>query len=64
MLIVKVTDNGGIERAIKKLRSKVKNTKQLQTLRDNREFVKPSVKKREEMQKARYIQKLRDEEEQ
>ena len=63
MLIVKV-DKGGIERAIKKLRSKVRNVKQLRILRENKQFVKPSEKKRLKKQKAVYIQRLKDENEQ
>ena len=59
MLIVKV-DNTGIDRAIKKLRNKIRNTKQINLLRERREFTKPSVKKRLQKQKAVYIQKLRD----
>ena len=62
MLIVKV-DNSGIERAIKKLRNKIRNTKQLNLLREGQEYTKPSVKKRLQKQKAKYIQKLRDNEE-
>jgi small subunit ribosomal protein S21 len=62
MLIVKV-DNGGIDKAIKKLRNKIKNTKQINLLRDRQEFTKPSVKKRLQKQKAKHIQKLKDQEE-
>lgn len=58
MLIVKV-DSGGIDKAIKKLRYKIKNTKQINLLRDRQEFVKPSVKKRLQKQKAKYIQKIK-----
>ena len=63
MLIIKV-DKGGIENAIKKLRRKVRNVKQINKLRENKEFTKPSVKKRLQKQKAVYIQKLKDENEQ
>jgi small subunit ribosomal protein S21 len=63
MLIIKV-DKGGIEKAIKKLRRKVRNVKQINKLRENKEFTKPSVKKRLQKQKAVYIQKLKDENEQ
>jgi small subunit ribosomal protein S21 len=62
MLIVKV-DNGGIDKAIKKLRNKIKNTKQINLLRDRQEFTKPSVKKRLQKQKAKHIQKLKVQEE-
>jgi small subunit ribosomal protein S21 len=61
MLVVKV-DKSGIERAIKKLRKKIRNTKQLHLLRERQEYTKPSVKKRLQKQKAKYIQKLRDNE--
>jgi small subunit ribosomal protein S21 len=63
MLIIKV-DKGGIEKAIKKLRRKVRNVKQINKLRENKQFTKPSVKKRLQKQKAVYIQKLKDENEQ
>ncbi len=63
MLIIKV-DKGGIEKAIKKLRRKVRNVKQINKLRDNKQFTKPSVKKRLQKQKAVYIQRLKDENEQ
>lgn len=62
MLIVNV-NNGNIEQALKKLKSKVRNTKQVQLLRDRQQYTKPSVSKRLEKQKAQYIQKLRDSEE-
>ena len=62
MLIVKMDKSGNIEKAIKKLRNKVRNTKQINRLRDNKEYVKPSVKKRLQKQKAVYIQKLKDQE--
>lgn len=64
MLIVKVNkDKGGIESAIKRLRKKVRRTKQINRLREGKEYTKPSVKKRLQKQKAIYIQKLRTEEE-
>ena len=63
MLIIKVY-KGGIEKAIKKLRRKVRNVKQINKLRENKQFTKPSVKKRLQKQKAVYIQKLNDENEQ
>jgi small subunit ribosomal protein S21 len=64
MLIIKVKkDKGGIESAIKKLRSKVRRTKQLNQLRERKQYTKPSVKKRLQKQKAIYIQRIRTEEE-
>lgn len=62
MLIVKLKDGENIERAIKRMKRKVQQTKQIPKLRSHEAFVKPSVKKREQKKKAIYIQKLRDEE--
>ena len=62
MLIVKVKD-GKIEKALKQLKRKVNQTKLVRELRENEQFTKPSVKRREEIKKAQYIQKMRDAEE-
>ena len=62
MLIVTVKDGLTIDRALKILKNKVSRTKQNKELRDRQEFVKPSVKRRLEVQKAIYIQKLKDQE--
>lgn len=57
MIIVEVK-NGNIEQALKKYKNKVIKTKQIHQLRDRKEFVKPSVTRRDEVRKATYIQKL------
>lgn len=62
MLIVTVKEGLTIDRALKMLKNKVAKTKQNKELRDRQEFVKPSVKRRMEIQKAIYIQKMRDKE--
>jgi ribosomal protein S21 len=59
MLIVQVTKNGGIERALKELKSKVIKTRQNSHLNDRREFTKKSVKNREILNKAIYRQKIK-----
>jgi small subunit ribosomal protein S21 len=58
MLIVEVKK--GIEIALKQYKNKVHKVKQIQELRKRQEFVKPSVKKRDQIIKAKYIQKLKD----
>lgn len=58
MIIVEVK-NGNIEQALKKYKAKVAKTKQLNKLRDRKEFVKPSIMRRNEIRKATYIQKLK-----
>lgn len=58
MLIVKVDKN--IEAALKIYKSKVQKTKQIQKLKERQEFVKPSVKRRKEVLKAQYVQKIKN----
>lgn len=60
MLIVKVKENGGIERALKELKSKVIKTRQNSILNNRKEFKKESVKKREIKNRAIYRQKIND----
>jgi len=62
MLIVKVKEGEKIDRALKRLKRKYRNTKVLQNLRENRYYTKPSVRRRQQNQKAAYIQRLRDQE--
>jgi|TARA_R110000823_G_scaffold296080_3_gene416108 small subunit ribosomal protein S21 len=47
---------GNIEKALKKLKQKVRNTKQTQKLRNGKTYTKPSESKREKMAKATYKQ--------
>jgi len=58
MLIVKVEKS--IEYALKVYKGKVQKTKQIQKLRERQEFVKPSVKRREEILKAQYVEKIKN----
>ncbi|NEV93279.1 30S ribosomal protein S21 [Psychroflexus sp. YR1-1] len=62
MLVVKVKDGEKIERALKRLKRKFRDTKVLQTLRDKKQFTKKSVLKRQNLKKAQYIQSLREKE--
>ena len=61
MLIVKMKEGENIEKALKRFKRKVNETKLIPNLREREQFVKPSVKKREMKKKAVYIQKLRRE---
>jgi small subunit ribosomal protein S21 len=54
MIIVKV--DKGIEKALKKYKSKYRKTKVGEELRKRKEFTKKSVKKRQQKLKAIYIQ--------
>lgn len=57
MIIIDVTKFGSIEQALKVYKNKTNKIGTVRELRDRAEFVKPSVKKREEVLKAKYIQK-------
>ena len=63
MIIVPVKEGENIEKALKKFKRKFEKTGTLRELRARKTFVKPSVKRRDEIKKAIYIQKmqLRDE---
>lgn len=60
MLIVNIQNNENLERALKTLKSKVIKTKQNQELLNRKEYVKPSVKKRKNLLKAIYTNKLKN----
>jgi len=55
MLLVKV-EGTTIEKALKTLKRKWDRTKAMRELRERKEFVKKSVKRRAEINKAKYVQ--------
>jgi small subunit ribosomal protein S21 len=57
MLIVKVEKNVTLEKALKIYKSKVIKTRQSRELNERKEFQKKSVKRRNEISKAKYVQK-------
>jgi small subunit ribosomal protein S21 len=61
MLQIKVKD-GKIEKALKQLKRKTQQVGQIQEIRKRQQFEKPSVTRRQELLKAKYVQKLRDDE--
>ena len=63
MLIVKVNNGENIESALKKMKNKFKKTKVVEQLKDRLCFEKPSDKKREQKEKAIYIQKRKNQSE-
>ncbi|MFY0712493.1 30S ribosomal protein S21 [Seonamhaeicola sp. NFXS20] len=63
MIKIIIKDGENIERALKRYKRKHRNVQVMQNLRENQFFTKPSVKRRREIQKAAYIQNLRDQEE-
>jgi small subunit ribosomal protein S21 len=57
MIIIDVTKFGSIEQALKVYKNKSNKIGTVRELRDRQEFVKPSVKRRAEVKKAKYIEK-------
>lgn len=54
MLIINVKSEESIDRALKRYKRKFKQTRQLQELRRRKNFVKPSVQRRNEILNAIY----------
>ena len=63
MLIIPIKEGENIDRALKRFKRKFDKTGTKRALQTRKQFVKPSVKRRAEIQKAQYIQRLRDAEE-
>lgn len=57
MIIIKVDDKISLEKALKKYKKKCDNLKIVKQLRDRKNFKKKSIKRREEIKKAEYVQK-------
>ena len=53
-------DKNDIEKALKKYKNKVRKTKLHQEVRERRYYKKKSVKRREEVLKAIYVEKSKD----
>ena len=64
MIIVPVKDGESIEKSLKKFKRKFEKTGAIRELRARKNFVKPSVKKRMQMQKAIYVQHMQLQDEQ
>jgi small subunit ribosomal protein S21 len=56
MLIIKV-EKGNIEKALKNYKHKSIKIKQIKKLREKDKYTKPSVAKRAQIQKAKYVEK-------
>ncbi|MCL2511841.1 MAG: 30S ribosomal protein S21 [Bacteroidales bacterium] len=59
MIIVPVKEGESVEKALKKLKRKFEKTGVVRELRARQKFTKPSIIRREQLIKARYVQKLR-----
>ncbi len=63
MLIIPVKEGENIDRALKRFKRKFDRTGTMRQLRKRQQFTKPSVIRRQQVLKARYIQGLKDSEE-
>ena len=62
MLIIPIKEGENIDRALKRFKRKFYKTGRKRQLQTRKQFTKPSVERRAQVQKAQYIQKLRDQE--
>ncbi|HIT48271.1 MAG TPA: 30S ribosomal protein S21 [Candidatus Coprenecus stercoripullorum] len=59
MIIVPIKEGENIEKSLKKFKRKFEKTGIVRELRNRKAFEKPSVKRRNEIKKAIYVQHLR-----
>ena len=62
MLIIPIKEGESIDRALKRFKRKFDKTGTMRQLRSRKQFIKPSVKHRQKIQRAQYIQRLIDNE--
>jgi len=60
MIVINVKENESIDKALKRFKKKFEKTGVLKELRSRTAFTKPSVKRRQEIIKASYRQKMQD----
>lgn len=63
MLIIPVKEGENIERALKRFKKKFERTGTMRQLRSRQHFTKKSVEERKQLLKARYTNKMRQENE-
>ena len=63
MIVVPLKEGENIERALKKFKRKFEKTGVVKELRERQAFAKPSIKKRELLKKAIYVQQIQLKEE-
>jgi len=59
MIIIPVKEGENIERALKRFKRKFEKTGVIKELRERKKYTKPSIKRREELKKAIYVQGLK-----
>lgn len=62
MLIIPVKEGESIDRSLKKFKKKFEKTGVIKELRRRQAFIKPSIRRREEIKHAVYLSKMRQDE--
>ena len=62
MIVIPIKEGENIERALKKFKRKFEKTGVIKELRSRQAYKKPSIVKRELIEKAKYIQHLQEKE--
>ena len=60
MIIIPIKDGENIDKALKRFKRKFDRTGAMKNLRSRQAFIKPSVRNRDKIKKATYVQGLRD----
>mgnify|MGYP001230523945 FL=1 len=60
MLIIPVKEGESIDRALKRFKRKFDRTGKLKSLRERQAYIKPSVRQRDKLIKATYVQRLKN----
>jgi len=60
MIIINVTKEKSIDTALRTYKQKVQKTRQLQDLKNRKEYIKPSVEKRDSKLRAIYSEKIKN----
>ena len=63
MIKIEVKEGEHIDRALKRYKRKHRNVQLMQNIRANEFYTKKSVKRRKTIQKASYLQRMKDEQE-
>ncbi|MCK4345270.1 MAG: 30S ribosomal protein S21 [Bacteroidales bacterium] len=62
MIVIPIKEGENIDRALKKFKRKFEKTGVIRELRERQAFMKPSVRRRNEIKKAVYIQRIQQDE--
>ena len=62
MLIIPIKDGEAIDRALKRLKRKFDRTGKMRELRRRKQFIKPSVVRRQQLLKATHLQRIKQSE--